>query len=249
MGPVLSASMQRRTFITAAGTVGLVGLAGCSGVPENLTYTAAPAAIEPSVASDTGYETEGPQSFGLERSVDVAGESRTLSVTSWTTGYTREADSLTVLSTPNVTVVGQSLNPLARLSGDELITRLLKEFAGGSGISISELEPAGETPVTVFDKEATIEEFTAVAESAPGGGSAAQSGGGPTTQLDGNASSSGGVPLRLYLLSVSHEYSDGNDVVSALSFQPQTTADPETVYDLFGALQHPTEPPASANSS
>ncbi|MFB6233169.1 MAG: DUF6517 family protein [Haloarculaceae archaeon] len=234
--------MQRRTFITAAGTAGLIGVAGCSGVPKNLTFTAAPAVIDPAVASDTGYETKGPKSFELERSVELAGESRTLRVVTWTTAYTRQVASIIVLSTPNATALGQSLNPLAQLSGTELIARLLEELGGGSGLSITDLEPAGETPVTVFGQDATIEEFTAVAESPPGGA-------GPTAQFTGNTSSSQGIPIRLYLLSVPHEYSDGNDLIFTLAVQPQQKTTPETIYDLFGALQHPTKPPESANSS
>ena len=234
--------MQRRTFITAAGTAGLVGVAGCSGVPNDLSFAAAPAAIESTVASDAGYETEGPNSFELERSVELAGESRMVRAETWVTAYAGETGPLVIFSTPNVTVLGQSLTPLAQLSGSELIARLLEELGGGSGLSITDLEPAGETPVTVFGQDATIEEFTAVAESPPGGT-------GSTAQFTGNSSSSQGVPVRLYLLSVSHEYSDGNDVVFTLAVQPQAKTTPETIYDLFGALQHPTEPPESANSS
>jgi hypothetical protein len=157
------------------------------------------------------------------------------------TAYKRQVGSIIIFSTPNVTVLGQSLNPLAQLSGSELIARLLEELGGGSGLSITDLEADGQTPVTVFEQDATIEEFTAVSESPPGGT-------GSTAQFTGNSSSSQGIPIRLYLLSVSHEYSDGNDVVFTLAVQPQAKTTPETIYDLFGALQHPTTPPASANS-
>jgi hypothetical protein len=233
--------MQRRTFITAAGTAGLSGLAGCSGVPDDLTFTAAPATIDPSAASEAGYETKGANSLELERTVDVGGESRTVQATSWITTYAGDNGPVVVASTPNATVLGQSLNPLARLSGSELITRLLEEFGSGSGLSINNLEAAGTTPITVFETEATVEEFTAAVETSGGGG--------PANQFTGNSSSSGGVPIRLYLLSVSHEYSDGNDVISALAFQPQKNVAPETIYELYRSLSHPQEPPESTNSS
>jgi hypothetical protein len=233
--------MHRRTFVAAAGIAGFAGLAGCGGLPDEVTVTAQPATIESATASDAGYETAGPESFELERSVDVAGESRLLRATTWTTAYTGEAGPLIVLSTPDVTVAGQSLNPLAQLSGTELIARLLEEFASGSELSVSELEPAGNTPVTVFEKEATIEEFTGVVESSGSGG--------PTNQFTGNTTSSDGVPIRLFLLSVSHTYNDDTDVIFSLSFQPQAQTDPETIYTLYESLQHPVSPPASANSS
>jgi len=253
--------MQRRTVITAVGTAGLVGLAGCSGVTGDFTYTAAPATLDSAAASDAGYETEGPSAFEITETVDVGGDSREINVTTWTAAYSGESGPVIVSSTPNVTVLGQSLNPLARLSGSELISRLLEEFGSDSGISLNDLEAAGQTPVTVFEKEATIQEFTATVQSASGSG-------GPTNQFGGNASGdSGSIPVRIYLLSVTHEYSsdsensgdggDGNDggdgtdsdVIFTLAVQPQAMTDSETIYDLFGSLQHPVEPPTSASGS
>lgn len=250
--------MQRRTFITVAGTAGIVGLAGCSGVTGDFEYTAAPATLDASLASDAGYETEGPSAFEITETIDVGGESREVTVTTWTTAYAAETGPVIVLSTPNVTVLEQSLNPLAQLSGTELISRLLEELGGGSGGgSISDIEAAGETPITVFETEATVQEFTGVLEPSGGAGSSAN-------QFGGNAG--GGnepIPVRIYLLSVTHEYStagsnddDGgddsgtdSDVIFTLAIQPQANTDSETIYELFGSLQHPTTPPESANSS
>jgi len=233
--------MQRRTFITAVGTAGLMGLAGCSGVTGDLDFTAKPATVEQAVAADAGYELQETTPIEINESVDVAGETREINITTWTSGYQSDTGPFIVLSTPNVEIAGQSLNPLARLSGSELVGRLLEEAGGGD--AISDLEPAGETEITVFGESATVEEFTATLQASAGSGG--ESGG----NLPAGAEN-GELPIRLYLLSVTHEGGDDNsDVVFALTFHPQERGDPETIYTLFESLQHPVEPPASANSS
>lgn len=240
-GALLGPLMQRRTFITAVGTAGLVGLAGCSGgIPDDLEFTAEPATVEQAVATDAGYEPQETTPLELNESIDVAGETREINITTWTTGYQSDTGPFIVLSTPNVEIAGQSLNPLARLSGSELIGRLLEEAGGGD--AISDLEPAGETEITVFDESATVEEFTATLQASAGSGSG--SGGGDLPA----AAENGEIPIRLYLLSVTHETgTDSSDVVFALTFHPQEGGDPETVYTLFESLQHPVSPPASAD--
>ena len=233
---LLSSDMYRRQVITAIGTVGIAGLAGCSGLTGDLEYTAAPATLDPEVAAAEGYDTEGPSVFAITETVEVAGESREVGITTWTTGYQSDTGPCVVLSTPAVTLAGQSLNPLAQLSGSELITRLLEELGGGA--STRELEAAGETELSIFGEARTIEEFTGVLET--GGGGAVPS----------ELNSDGGVPIRLYLLSTTHEYGDGgSDVIFALGFQPQALVDAETMHALFESLQHPVEPPETANAT
>jgi len=233
---LLRSNMYRRQVITAISAVGVAGLAGCSGLTGDLEYTAAPATLDPRVATGEGYDTAGPSMFAINETVAVAGESREVGITTWTTGYQSDTGPCVVLSTPDVTLAGQSLNPLAQLSGSELITRLLEELGGGT--SIRDLEAAGKTELSIFGAPRTVEEFTGVLEI--GGGSG----------MPSELSSDGGVPIRLYLLSTTHEYGDGqSDVIFTLAFQPQALVDTETMYALFESLQHPVETPETANQT
>ncbi|TQQ83397.1 hypothetical protein EGH24_00970 [Halonotius terrestris] len=237
--------MYRREVLTAAGAVGLVGLAGCSGLTGDLDYTAAPATLDSSVANDAGYETEGPEAIEITEQFELGGETREVAITTWTTGYESETGPFIVLSTPNVTVAGQSVNPLARLSGSELISRLLQE-AGGED-AISEIEPAGETAVTVFDQSATIEEFTGVLQTSGDIEMAGGSDGSDGSATGDGAATGGEIPIRLYLTSIIHEYGDGNsDVVFTLGIHPQDAMDSETIYSLVESLQHPVDPPSDS---
>ena len=240
---ILTGTMRRRTFITTAGTVSFVGLAGCNGgLPDNLEFTAEPATLESAAATDAGYERQETTSIDIDESIDVAGETRDVKITTWTTSYQSYQGTFIILSTPNAEIAGISANPLTRISGGELIARLL-ELAGG-GEAISDLEATGESEVTVFGETTTVEEFTATLEIGSGESSTGgDSGNFPTGGENGE------VPIRLYLLSATHETEESSDVIFSLAFQPQNQIDSERIYALFSSVQHPVSPPQSATDS
>ncbi len=218
--------MNRRQILVAAGTVGIAGLAGCAAGEDGVyEATAEPAAVPDDVVASVGYQSEGPDPFEIDETIEALGVSQEVKVTTWTASYSADERVLIVLSTPDVSVAGQSLNPLARLSGADLISRLLDESLnrlGDGEASLRDIESAGETPVTVLGEEAAVEEFTAVLETEG------------TVDVDGEQVETEGTPVRIYLLSVTHE----DDVVFAVGFHPQHVDAGEELYELIEAIEH-----------
>jgi hypothetical protein len=146
---------------TAAGA-----LAGCGFIlgDEPLSFEAQPARVGASVVEDTGYEHEGTTDQTIERTITVADQSREVVVTNRIAEYSKSVDLgpigavraavFTALTTPQVSVLGETLNPVAHLSTADLADRLQNRFE-----DVGSLERAGESTVTVLGTETTQTRF------------------------------------------------------------------------------------------
>jgi len=192
--------MNRRRALAMFGTVGLAGAAGC--LSDELEYTAEPAAIPD--ATDQGYEADGPEDIEFDETIGAAGIERDVHIRTWSVSYADPDDESVVflVSTPDVSIAGISANPLARLSGADLIARVLDEGLGAADVEggIQDVEAEDETAVTVLGESRTMEVYSAVIEA------------------DGaeQATESGEIPIKLYVLSFSHE----DDVILSVGFHP-----------------------------
>jgi hypothetical protein len=208
--------MNRRRVLTLVGTVGVTGLAGCLGDEGTFEYTASAAEIPE--GSRNGYQAEGPEAIDINETIEAAGISREVNITTWSSTYTSPDNeaSLFLFSTPDVTVAGQSLNPLARLSGADLIARVIDEGLARTGgeANIKEIETNGELELMALGDQRTASIFTAVLEA------------------EGEE-----LPIRLYLLSITH----GEDVVLAVGFHPEEFDASSDLQSLMESIEHPVD--------
>ena len=223
--------MNRRRALTLIGAVGLTGTAGCLGEDGEISGSASPAVVPEGDQQE--FQTGGPTSIDINETVEMAGVSRDVNITTWSTAYASEEDqaAMFVISTPNVSVGGQSLNPLARLKGADLITRVIDEgLARADGdTGIKEIKQEDEVELPVLDETRTVPIFSAVLETNNAEGSGGSSG------IAG--AENGEIPIRLYLLSITHE----EDVLLAIGFHPEPLEVGEEIQSMMTAIEHPVD--------
>ena len=188
----------------------VVVLAGCAG--GSYSYAAEPASIDGSVLSDAGYEHAEPEAIEIDEQFEIAGEGVEIELRSWIAGYERSAGDglLLVVSTPDATVAGQSVNPLARLSGGDLITRALEASDEGDG-EVRDVEEVAVEERTILGQETTVRSYEGVLET-----------------------DEGDVPIAFHLATVEHD----DDVIVLLGVHPQMFDERETQLGLMEAVQH-----------
>jgi len=227
--------MDRRRALTLIGGVGLTGVAGCVGDDGGIDATASAATIPK--GQRQGYEADGPEAIEINETIEVSGVSRDVSVSTWSVTYSAPADqtAMFLFSTPNVEALGVSVNPLARLSGADLIVRLLNEGLGRAGedMAVEGVEQETELTAAVLGEERTIPVFSATLDT---GSSGSASG------IEGEQN--GEVEIRLYLLSITHE----EDVLLAVGFHPESVSASDDITSLMGSIEHPVEVDAESTT-
>ena len=172
--------MFTRRDILGGATVALAAsTAGCSAIPflgnEPLEFEATQTTVPASTREDTGYEEQGITENVIERTFEVGGQSQDVVVTNWQAEYDKaikvsdiadapveqsaRAAIFTVLSTPQVSVLGQSFNPIEDMDSSELAGRVEGNFE-----SVENLEQVGEGGTLVAGQETTAGEFSADAQ-------------------------------------------------------------------------------------
>ncbi len=199
-----------RTRIVAALAV-VVLLAGCTGGA--YSFESSPADVPEDALADAGYEDAEPEPFTINESIEVAGVSADVTATSWTATYPNpdRQSSLVVASTPDATVAGQSVNPVVRLSNEELLQRVLSQAEQAGGPNASDVEVVGSETRTVLGAETEVTTFAT------------------TTQVEGED-----VPLRVHLATVAHE----GDVVVLVGVHPAAVDEKATLLDLMESVDH-----------
>lgn len=162
--------MKRRTLLAGAAATGLVGLSGClSGALGTVTsLESTPATVNQSALDETGYQLVGVEEIVTEEEVEAAGISDTIVVTSHLTEYeksvgveeiTEQATALfSILSTPKIEIAGQTFNPVADMSSQQLVTMIADNYD-----SIGDLEHQTDETVTVLEQSVTKAQFVAEA--------------------------------------------------------------------------------------
>lgn len=169
--------MFTRRDIVGATTVALVGsMAGCSAIPflgnEPLEFEATRTVVPASAREDTGYEEQGVTENVIERTFEVAEQTQEVIVTNLQAEYDKAIDVsaltdapvdqrtraaiFTVLSTPQVSVLGRSFNPIEDMDSRELADRVQDNFE-----SVENIEQVGEEGALVAGQETTAGEFSA----------------------------------------------------------------------------------------
>ncbi len=141
---------------------------------EELAFTASPAVIPDSVLDETGYDEQELDELVIEESFEAGGQEQDVRVTNWQAEYDKSielggidlsvnddlrAAVCSVLSTPQVNVLGRSFNPVADMSTSELADMAQDRFDDMDG-----LEPIDETSLTILGDSTTVTEFEGEAE-------------------------------------------------------------------------------------
>lgn len=166
--------MKRQGVLLLAILV-LVVMGGCVGlvVGDGVEMDGEPAAVNEDALAETDYTFSEYRTIHLNESFDVLGQQRHVNATNHAVIYNRTSNleqfdqdtgGFVVLSTPDVSIAGESVNPAARMSNRELVEQFQGELESqvgelGSLSAVSErTEPmlGYAANVSVFETETTI---------------------------------------------------------------------------------------------
>ncbi|MFB6352970.1 MAG: DUF6517 family protein [Halobacteriales archaeon] len=179
--------------LTLAVTAGCSGLAGLAGGGD-LTFSAAPVGVADEAAAASGFRVASDESFRFERTVQVAGESRTVAVEADMVHLRRPSDGgpaarVVVVAVPDIEILGQQLELARRVGPLSLVGRATASVGG-----IQRDRKVGERSVAVLGENRTVEVYRG------------------TARLDGRES-----PVRVYTASFAHE----GDTIVAVGLAPR----------------------------
>ncbi len=215
--------MSRHRLVVAALAV-LVLTSGCLGVltgQEALTVEAEPAVVDDAAASSTGYVYNGTESVQVNRTLEVAGQSRTVSVVNRVSTYEKSLDfgplgearlgMFAAVSTPAVEIAGETLNPIGDYDNDRLV-----ELVAGKYEGLENVEQVSSRQVTTLGQETTVTKYSATAP----------------TAFDRR------IDVFVHVTKVRHE----GDFVVAIGVYPQVLrGEEDDVLELIRAVEHPAE--------
>lgn len=156
--------MNRRTYLGAVGAASLAGLAGCTGLLGLDEHEANPVGVPSQVRSDTGYEQTGVDDVVIEEKVDMKLWSETISVTNYVVEHEKtvsfgpltdqRAAVFAVLSTPQISVVGQQVNPVEDMDTAELVDMIASNYE-----DLGAPEHVGDKELPVLDSSVVTSTF------------------------------------------------------------------------------------------
>ncbi len=160
-------TLTRRQVLAAGAVAGVGGLAGCLGWPDD-QLAASPATVGTGALAETGYDEHVVEEWPIERTVDRFGIDRTISVTNWYAEYDRsvslpglsrlQAAVVSVLSTPQISILGRTVNPVGEYSTGELVALIQERYD-----EVRDIRFVDEESVTTLDTETTIDRYRASA--------------------------------------------------------------------------------------
>lgn len=230
---------RRRTVLTSVGGIAALSAAGCLDiVQDGVDATAEPAKTPESTAEEYGYTFETLESIGVDETVSVADIERDIDVTSWIAQYTKDAGDLDladhvdedavedlldhqaavfgVVSTPSVTIVGEEVNPVGRLSDAELLEEFNNELIDGT---VSDLDEQDDQEVSLLGDTVALTTYTA------------------TLQPDEDEEE---YDIRIHVAETTHE----DDIIVAAGAAPTIVDEQSNITALINAVEHPVDTPA-----
>lgn len=161
--------LTRRTLLGGV-AAGIASTAGCTALvsgDEPLEFDATKATVADEALESTGYELAAEESPTVNREFSAAGQTREVTVTNHVTTYQKQLDFgplgsvegalFAAFATPQITIAGQSFNPIGEMSNEQLIEQVGSRFDGlsvGDHVGSSEVDTLGKT-VTIEKYEAT----------------------------------------------------------------------------------------------
>lgn len=159
-------------YLASATTATFAALgAGCLGVitgEEAAEFAAHPASVSQQMLDETEYERTDQDEHVIEREYEAAGESREVVITNIHTEYEKAIEMgplgeqqgavFSVLTTPQVSVLGREFNPVADMSTEELAETVQDQYD-----EIHRLEHDQDSQLTINGETTTQSRFTAEA--------------------------------------------------------------------------------------
>ncbi len=231
--------IKRRKVLIGIGAVGVVSVAGCMDLLEDgVEAEAAPGNVDSDTASELGYELVGSEDYTIDETLEIAGETRDVNVTSWATTYSKDASDLemaseeemdqfesegedfleqegagfAVISTPSESIAGQEVNPVGRMDDEELIEEFNDELAEGE---VKDTDHVAEHSVETLGEAATANEFDAVVETEDG------------DEFD----------IKILVTEVTHE----DDIVLGVGVYPDGVDEFDNAIELTENITHPAD--------
>jgi len=215
-------TFTRRRALASGGVVALAGLAGCTALDvatgEPAEFTAGTATVADATLSESGYELNEVTDRTVAREFDVAGQSREVRVTNTVAEYDKavelfgeryQAAVFAAVTTPQVQVLGQALNPIAELGTRERAELILNRYE-----NVGDLERGSEYTTTVLGADAAVAVYTAEGEI---------EGTGASTELE---------------LHIGEPVAAGDDFVLPLAAYPAAFSDGENVRRMMNGTEH-----------
>lgn len=159
--------MNRRVLVVL-GLVSLLALSGCALLTgETLEFSAEPATVTEDAYTASSYEEIDLEAQSVTETVELLGQERTIQATNYVATYERDlaitetdaAGTVVVLSTPEMSVAGQALNPIASMEPKQVLDTITATHG-----DISEATVSDERTATVLGEEATVTVFDAETE-------------------------------------------------------------------------------------
>ncbi|WP_418282236.1 DUF6517 family protein [Halorubrum sp. DTA98] len=244
--------MYRRRFLAAAAVPASIATAGCIGGADGedgvYAFDADPATIAGDVLAADGYEGDDPDPFEIESEFAEFGIDATVSVTTWTAVYANpdRGASLFVASTPDATVVGQSVNPLVRADDAEVIRRLIERVGDDADVDEDAFEERGsqtrrilgtDVEVHTFEAELDVDVDPDDVDIDPDdvGAENADDVDAEDTDIDPEGvPADGDVPVLVHFGTVEH----GDDVIALVGIHPAAVDEQETLLSLMETTEH-----------
>lgn len=156
--------MDRRALAVVA-LVALLSLSGCTLLTgETLEFSANAATVSDDALLEAQYDPLGVENQSISRTVDALGQERTIKATNRIATYERNvsvagADAIgtvVVVSTPQMIVAGQAVNPVGKMSPRQLLGTVSTAQTGLSNVTFRD-----NRTVTVLGEDATVSVFEA----------------------------------------------------------------------------------------
>jgi len=158
--------------LTVLLTVAIVAsTAGCGFITgdEALSFVAEPAPVGEQALSETGYEQSQLRTQNVSREFTVAGQTRQVNVTNELAMYERSVELgllgeqraavFVTFSSPEVSVAGQSFNPISDMSGRQLLSRFSSQY---EGLTVG--QQVDNRTQTVLGQETAVEKYDGSAQ-------------------------------------------------------------------------------------
>jgi len=210
--------MARRTAAGVSLAVLLV-LGGCTGFLSGpVTFSASQATVSDDALEETGYQHNSTEPMNASRTFSAAGQSKEVEVTSWISEYhqrvglpgvgEQKVAVFATFSSPQVEVLGQSFNPLAKYDDRQLAQQFTSQLD-----SVSDVRKVDSQNRTMLGKTTKVSKFEASVTTATG------------IEFD----------AYLHVTKVKHE---GDFVVAVGVYPQKLPGQDQKVYRLLRGVQH-----------
>ncbi|PCR92764.1 DUF6517 family protein [Natrinema ejinorense] len=162
-------TLTRRQLLAAGAATGTGVVAGCTGlVRDSLSST--PGTVPAAALEETGYDEHTVEEVVVERTVGRFGIERSIEASNWYAEYDRaialdslgltriQAAVVSVLTTPQVSVLGKTFNPVGDYSTDDLVELIQNRYD-----RLEDVEYVDEESVVVLGTETTLARYRASA--------------------------------------------------------------------------------------